>query len=291
MMKVLTLCSLLLSVLFYAQDYEILKLKPFYKTKVSDTLAETSALAFTNQKLFSLNDSGNLPEIYQLNPNNGSIEEVLTTDIPNVDWEAIAYDKGNFYIGDFGDNLGKRQDLTIYQLSQPSEEPKLTLSKKIEFYYPEQKSFVSRNMKHNFDAEAMIFLDNKVHVFTKEWESKKTSHYVIDPIMPNKQAAQKVEEVKIGFVVTDASYHQGKLYLIGYTKGMEVYLVVADEDEKGLFFSQPIRKYFLGSTLSLGQIEGIATTDEGLYISGEEFNLKLIKAQQSLYFLPYNKLK
>ncbi len=40
-----------------------------------------------------------------------------------------------------------------------------------------------------------------------------------------------------------------------------------------------------------GQIEGITSTEEGLYISGEQFRFKIFNAKQRLYFLPFKELK
>jgi hypothetical protein len=39
-----------------------------------------------------------------------------------------------------------------------------------------------------------------------------------------------------------------------------------------------------------GQIEGLTATEEGLYISGEQFRFKIINARQRLYFLPFKEL-
>ena len=38
------------------------------------------------------------------------------------------------------------------------------------------------------------------------------------------------------------------------------------------------------------QIEGLTATEEGLYISGEQFKFKIINARQRLYFLPFKEL-
>lgn len=81
-------------------------------------------------------------------------------------------------------------------------------------------------MQTDFDAEAMIYLDGKLHLFTKEWGAKSTTHYIIDPEISDKQKARKTEVYKTGFVVTDAAYFNKKLYLVGYTKKTEIFLDV-----------------------------------------------------------------
>ena len=51
------------------------------------------------------------------------------------------------------------------------------------------------------------------------------------------------------------------------------------------------RKYYLGSSLVIGQIEGIAVDESGIYISGEEFRTALGTAKQTFYFVPADKVK
>ena len=50
-------------------------------------------------------------------------------------------------------------------------------------------------------------------------------------------------------------------------------------------------KYHLGSTFKIGQIEGIAVDDSGIYISGERFDLLLANVKQSIYFIPKDNIK
>jgi hypothetical protein len=42
----------------------------------------------------------------------------------------------------------------------------------------------------------MIYLNGKIHLFTKEWGSKSTTHYLIDPEISEKQKAQKIENLR-----------------------------------------------------------------------------------------------
>ncbi|HIC8755341.1 hypothetical protein [Elizabethkingia anophelis] len=282
--------ALVMAQVSFAQEVRTLKLRPFEKTIISDTLKESSGLTIIKGKLLSFNDSGNPAEIYELNPNNGSIGKTYRTNAVNIDWEAITNDGENIYVGDFGNNLGNRKDLNIYKIPFTPEAENLIYTSKINFFYPEQQDFSAKNRNNDFDAEAMIFLNGKIHLFTKEWKSKSVSHYIIDPTTETLQAAQKTESYQSDFVVTDATYYQGKLYLVGYTKGAKVYLLSCEETAPGLFFSRKIQKYFLGMTTRFGQIEGLTATEEGLYISGEQFKFKIINARQRLYFLPFKEL-
>lgn len=274
----------------FAQNVDFLKIKREKITELSDSLKENSGLSFLKDKLYTFNDGGNSSEIFEIDKISGKIQEVFKTNLMNKDWEAMATDSANFYIGDFGNNAGARKDLMIYKIPFDGEEI-ADSAKIISYFYPEQTDFSNRNLNNDFDAEAMVFLNGKIHIFTKEWVSKATSHYVVDPEISENQPAQKVENFQTYYVVTDAAYFQKKLYLIGYTKKTEVFLSIFKETEPGIFFKEKPKKYYLGIALSIGQIEGIEADENGIYISGEEFATPLGKAKPALYFIPQSKLK
>lgn len=161
---------------------------------------------------------------------------------------------------------------------------------KIQFNYSNQKDFAPIYLNHDFDCEAMIFLDGKIHVFTKEWFSNKTSHYVINPENPENQSIIELEEFDTKFVVTDAAYFDDKLYIVGYTKKAKVFMLIFEKDENGMFFNETPKKYKFGSALTVGQVEGIAVNQDGIYISNERFSKFIFKPKQSLYFVPFQKL-
>jgi hypothetical protein len=104
------------------------------------------------------------------------------------------------------------------------------------------------------------------------------------------QAAEKIETYKTKFLVTDAAYFEEKLYLIGHTKTASVYLQVFNQSENETFFTKKPKKYYLGSTFSLGQIEGIAINRDGVFISGEVFYSPLGVIKNHLYFYPFSVL-
>lgn len=291
MKKLTTLYFLLFSVFAFAQKTESLRIKSFKVAQLSDSLKETSGLNFFGDQLFTFNDSGNTSELFEMDKNSGRILNVLETGLKNVDWEALTNDGEHFYIGDFGNNEGTRKALKIYKVPFKKDSVQVDSIKTVSFYYPEQTEFSSKNLNTDFDAEAMIFLDGKIHLFTKEWASRKTTHYTINPEISENQPAQKTETFDTGFVVTDASYFEKKLYLVGYTKMTQVYLMIFDEAEDGMFFSSEAKKYHLGSSLSIGQIEGIAVNEDGIYISSEAFKSPLGKVPQSFYFIPKEKLR
>lgn len=288
MKKIFLVFAVNISALSFAQESSLLKVKKYRISKLDERLKESSGLSLINGRLYTFNDSGNLPELFELDKKTGRIINTLKINGKNKDWEALANDGSHFYVGDFGNNGGTRKDLEIYKVPlNASSHDSLRL---ISFEYPEQQEFVPKYSETDFDAEAMVYLNGKIHLFTKEWGAKSTTHYLIDPEIQEKQKAQKTETYKTGFMVTDASYFDKKLYLVGYTKKTEVFLEVFKETGAGMFFRENPKRYYLGSALAIGQIEGIAVDSEGIYISGEKFHSPLGGGKQSLYFIPKDKL-
>lgn len=293
MKNICTIFLIIFSTFVFSQKTEKLPLRKYKIAILSDSLRETSGLTFLKEKLYTINDGGNSPEIFEIDKNSGKTLKKFTTDFPNKDWEAITNDGENLYVGDFGNNAGNRKDLVIYKtnpICSPNAETVSCNASKFKFNYQEQKEFNINYLNHDFDAEAMIFLDGKLHVFTKEWTSKNISHYILNLQNSDNQFIEKSENLNIGFVVTDASYFENRLYVVGYTRKAKVYLMVFEKDEKGNFFSKILKKYRLGSAFTVGQVEGIAVNQDGIYISNESFSKFIFKARPSLYFIPFRKL-
>lgn len=301
MKKFLLIVTLIITQSAFSQQADFLRIKKYRVNYLDDKIKETSGLNILNGKLYTFNDSGNPAELFEIDKKSGEIIRTLKTNFINTDWEALANDSENFYIGDFGNNAGTRKDLMIYKVPYErldmSNVTKIPRSEraldgtKILFYYPEQTEFISKNTKNDFDAEAMIYLNGKLHIFTKEWASKATSHYIVDPEISELQKAEKTETYKTGFVVTDAAYFDKKLYLVGYTRKTEVFLDIFTETEPGIFFKERPKHYYLGTALSIGQIEGISVDENGIYISGEKFKSPLGTTKPSFYFIPKEQVK
>ncbi len=298
-MKKLLILNLLIFFQFaWTQKTKVLHLNRFEVSKLEKDIEETSGLQFFRGNLLTFNDSGNTSELFEIDKKTGKILKILKTNLDNKDWEALASDSTNLYIGDIGNNAGNRKDLKIYKLPIKCfthlESTSRTISNScqntdtqvISFNYPEQKDFTPSNLNTDFDAEAMIYLEGKIHLFTKEWLSRNVSHYEIDPQHLELQKAQKKESIFTGFSVSDAAYFDKKLYLVGYTKNTVVYLMVFEETKPGVFFGGKSTKYELGSAFNVGQIEGIAVNETGVYLTSEAFKNPLSKFKQRFYFIP-----
>ena len=77
--------------------YDNGNLKPAFNYNLSTVINETSGLVYWKKKIWTHNDSGGEPAVYQLNRETGSIERtIIINNAINVDWEDIAQDNRFF---------------------------------------------------------------------------------------------------------------------------------------------------------------------------------------------------
>ncbi|TFG47743.1 MAG: hypothetical protein E4H38_07600 [Gemmatimonadales bacterium] len=95
-------------------------------TLADSSLRESSGVARSHRipgVLYSINDSGNAPEIFALDSTGAALGRWALPALDNRDWEAIASGPcpaGRcLFIGDLGDNLEKRKHVTIYRVAEP----------------------------------------------------------------------------------------------------------------------------------------------------------------------------
>ncbi|MGV6862303.1 MAG: hypothetical protein ACWA41_11060 [Putridiphycobacter sp.] len=138
-------------------------------SKLPNKIYETSGLIiYQNKYLITHNDGGNKSEIFVLSKSGELLKTIDVEDTKNYDWEDIAQDeKGNVYIGDFGNNLNKRKNLHVYILEEGFISKKHVDPKKISFNYEDQDDFPPKKKNLNFDCEAMFYKDNALYLMTK----------------------------------------------------------------------------------------------------------------------------
>jgi hypothetical protein len=116
------------------------------------------------------NDSGDSSKLYAIDTNQNITKTILLTNASSFDWEDITYDQqGNAYVADIGNNSNNRQDLRIWKIPHPdSITGNTTTAEEIRFYYPEQTAFPAPDVDKNYDAEALIYLNDSLYIFTKD---------------------------------------------------------------------------------------------------------------------------
>lgn len=167
-------------------------------------MLETSGLApYTNGIWITHNDGGGKPELFFFRETDGHIVGKLTlSGAQNVDWEELALDQqGNLYVGDFGNNLNRRKELVIYKLRPEQIHPNgIETPEVIRFAFADQKAFPPKLSEWHYDIEAMVVLQDSIHLFTKN-RGKPFNGYTYRYVMPARAGnweAQRVDSLFLG---------------------------------------------------------------------------------------------
>jgi hypothetical protein len=254
-----------------------------------DSLIETSGLQMAGNYLWSFNDGGNSPTLYRIDTlTNTLLQRVILQDAKNVDWEDIAFDGVYIYIGDFGNNAnGARTDLTIYKfplsdIPDYTTHPVATITaaqmQVIHFTYSDQPQPPAASTANNtkFDCEAMIVVNDKIHLFSKNWISNTSTHYIIYGTGAGSYTAFATESLATGYLVTAADKVPGQniIALLGYqvTGTGNHFLSILSDYRADSFFSCNNRTIDLPDALIMGQAEGLTFRNGKYgYISNEKF--------------------
>ena len=259
-----------------------------YTLPVRDTLdtllREVSGMIYRNGKLYMHNDSGSPNVLYEVDTTTGAITKtfVLGTKT-NVDWEDITQSATHIFVGDFGNNLGNRQNLVIYKfpasvLTQAGSTVTIPDAQieTIYFFYPDQTSFVN-NSATRFDCEAMAWRNNSLHLFSKNHSGGACYHYKL-PDSAGTYAAVLLDSLNTQqYEITAADFAANKqLMLMGYqTTGLAYcafWYIYDFSSADSCFKTGNKRRIDLGSAILNGQVEGLCFSDtSGGFVSNERF--------------------
>ncbi|MEO5673087.1 MAG: hypothetical protein ABIQ74_00435 [Chitinophagales bacterium] len=140
---------------------------------------ESSGLVCTDSGIiWTINDHGD-NKLFAINPSAGfqsdDIRFIEVLNITHHDWEDLAKGESeNIYIGDFGNNLNRRQDFAIYKINltgyiscKTSDSLPAVTAELISFHYPDQTQFPPEPANWNFDCEAFFHLGDSLYLFSK----------------------------------------------------------------------------------------------------------------------------
>lgn len=117
--------------------------------------------------IWMINDGGNKPTLFGVNEKGDIIKDIYVK-AKNHDWEDLTSDEnGNIYIGDFGNNLNKRKNLSIIIVEQNELDEKNAEVDEIEFEYPNQTKFPPKKKDRYFDTESFFYFKNSLYILTK----------------------------------------------------------------------------------------------------------------------------
>lgn len=260
-------------------------------------LAETSGLQMAGNFLWSFNDGGGAAAIYRIDTlSNTLLQTVNLGGATNVDWEDIAFDGTNFFVGDFGNNAnGARTDLKVYKfplsaIPDYTTNPTVTIPANqveiINFIYSDQGTPVATTVNSTrFDCEAMIVDSGRIHLFTKNWVDINTVHYMIDGDAAGSYIAAPIDTLATSYLVTgaDKSPGQSLIVLLGYqASGFgNHFMHLLSDYSGGKFFNGNKRRIDLSNASIMGQAEGITFRNPLYgYISNERISSVVVVTQK-----------
>jgi len=234
---------------------------------------ESSGLIYFKEAIWTMNDSGGLPEIYKIDKTTGEI--IQTVNIgngSNVDWEDITQDENYIYAGDFGNNNGNRKDLKIYKIPKRniSNKKKITITAEIiEFTFHDQQDFTGNSRNHDFDCESVVSAGDSLILFSKNWADNKTRMYRI-PKVPGKYEADPEDTFDADGLITGADYLETSksLILIGYKNHIPFMFLFRDFN--GISFGKDEVYRFDFVRMPGAQTEGVAWLNKDTVVFSTE---------------------
>lgn len=201
--------------------YNVTIYNPLLRYLLPEEVKETSGLAYLDGKLWTIVDSEGLPMLYALDTTNGQVvQRVAVNNAVNIDWEALADDDQFIYIGDFGNNSGTRDDLTIYRVLKadiPSGGDASIESTKLTFTYSDYTGPVENRKSNNFDCEAFIAASESLYLFSKNYGDQQTKLYKL-PKEPGNYVAELMTTFNTSGLITgaDINISSNEITLVGY---------------------------------------------------------------------------
>lgn len=197
-------------------------LSPELLTELPALLNETSGILRLGGDTWISLDSDNSNALYRVDPGTGDVlQEVVLSNVDNMDWEDIATDGTWLYVGDMGNNAGARTNLAIHRFPLAAITATTTevAAETITFRYGDQTDFTPAYDDTNWDCEAMLAVDDSIYLFTKNWLDGYTHLYAL-PAMPGDRIAERRDMFNAQGLITGAALDAGSgtIALLGHTE-------------------------------------------------------------------------
>lgn len=262
--------------------------KDFKKlTRLPKSIKESSGLVYWQRGLWTLNDSGDGPYLYQVNTQQKEeAKAVKVGNIDNIDWESLSEDSTHFLIGDFGNNEAIRTNLAIHLVDKKtiiSGGEELSAAQSISFSYEDQEVGLFPQRGHNFDCEAMVATGDSIYLFSKNHGNKKCTIYSLPKIW-GQQVAKPTTTFDTKGKITGAALvaESSLLVLLGYNQSIE-----GHKPFVWVFSDFPKNDFFAGKAERL-QLPGYLQTEGIAHFQGTQFfvtNEAEAGAKASIYLL------
>ena len=224
---------------------------------------ETSGLEFYNNNFITHNDSGGEPSLYVFNEMGEVIETIGLNknpdfEIENNDWEDITNDNEYLFVADTGNNFGNRDNLNIIRVSKGTD---FMVDGIIEISYSDQESFFPRP-KHKYDAEAIIVIEDKLALFSKDRENLNTDLYLVDKNQNGSQILTSEVSYNVNTLITGGDYDEDRnlLALVSYNSNGNQHLLLFENFKLNNLENNTFKKFKI--PLEQAQIEAVKIIDE-----------------------------
>jgi len=228
---------------------------------LSKKIDETSGLEIVDCQFITHNDSGGDPKLYYLDKEGKIVFERTLYGLKNNDWEDITKDDQFIYVANMGNNFDTRKNLSIVKTPIDTSSNKAEL---IEFSYPEQVKFTTAYSQSQYDAEALITIDDYLIILTKNKLKKITEIYAL-PKIPGKYEAKKIGSLNTKSIITGGDYDQKtKLLALTGTLTFNEYYILKIENfdlERKKDYKIDMFEIPIGKT----QVEAIKIIDSNIF--------------------------
>ena len=228
---------------------------------LSKKIDETSGLEIVDGQFITHNDSGGDPKLYYLDKKGKIVFERTLEGVKNNDWEDITKDDQFIYVANMGNNFDTRKNLSIVKTPI---DPSYSEAELIEFNYPEQVKFTTAYNQSQYDAEALITIDDYLIILTKNKLKKITEIYAL-PKIAGKYEAKKIGSLNTQSIITGGDYDPDtKLLALTGTLIFNEYYILKIEDfdlESKKDYKIDIYEIPIGKT----QVEAIKIIDSNTF--------------------------
>lgn len=195
------------------------RIHPEYTYELPSALRESSGLEFFNNQFITHNDGDNESLLFVMDKKAVLKKCLKLNETRNFDWEDLTLDDSSFlYIADIGNNMNQRKDQMIYKLNPDKNEK----PKEIKIHFADQRMFPPSAENMNFDAEAIIWFNDSLFIFSKNNTKPFTGYsklYAV-PDLPGEYTVSPRDSFcmgRLGFLqeaVTSADMHPDKKKLV-----------------------------------------------------------------------------
>lgn len=196
-------------------------------------LHESSGLIFYNGKLWTINDSGGEPVLVGLDYQSGRIlQGIRLENAENADWESLAQDDEYIYICDVGNNMGRRETLTIYKVAKASIPPSgsaIIDAEIIKYRYKGRTAENNPVQRSSYDCEAAFVYGDSLYLFTKDWQTHTSTLYTC-PTRPGSYEIEPRVTYPVNGLITgiDFNARSNSVILCGYSEFIPFVIIYED---------------------------------------------------------------